>query len=77
MREYAVYILTNYSRTLYIGVTNNLQRRLYEHQHKLVSGFTTRYNISCLVYVETTSDIRTALGREKQIKSWSRSKKLP
>jgi putative endonuclease len=76
MKEYYVYIMTNRSGTLYTGITNDLQRRVYEHQHKLIPGFTAKYNISKLVYFETTTDIRTAIGREKQIKSWLRSKKV-
>jgi putative endonuclease len=74
-RQYYVYILTNQSRTLYIGVTNNLERRIYEHKHKLVPGFTAKYNITRLVYFEVTQDVLSALSREKQIKGWLRSKK--
>jgi putative endonuclease len=74
--QYFVYIMTNNSRTLYTGVTNDLNRRVYEHQNKLVEGFTKRYNITRLVYFETTSDIRAAIAREKQIKGWLRSKKI-
>ena len=76
MREYFVYILSSKSKTLYTGVTNNLERRVYEHKHKLIPGFTSRYNISRLVYFEATSDIRAAIAREKQIKGWTRSKKV-
>ena len=75
-REYYVYILTNRVRTLYVGVTNGLVRRVYEHKHKLVSGFTKKYNVTWLAYYESTSDIRAAIAREKQIKSWRRSKKV-
>jgi putative endonuclease len=74
MRTYYVYIATNRSRTLYIGVTNNLQRRHSEH----VSGrsnFTAKYNIDRIVYYETYMDIHQAIAREKQIKGWRRSKK--
>jgi putative endonuclease len=74
-RQYYVYILTNQSRTLYTGVTNNLERRIYEHKHKLVPGFTAKYNITRLVYFEVTQDVLSALSREKQIKGWLRSKK--
>jgi putative endonuclease len=75
-REYCVYILTNPSHTvLYIGVTGNLGRRLYEHQQKLVPGFSTKYNCTELVYVETTDYIEGAIEREKQLKNWSRKKK--
>lgn len=76
MREYYVYIMSNESGTLYTGVTNSLERRVHEHREKLVEGFTKKYNITRLVYYETFSDIREAIGREKQIKSWRRRKKL-
>jgi len=76
MKHYYVYILTNFSKTLYTGVTNNLQQRLYEHQHHLVAGFTSTYNITRLVYFEETSDVYAALAREKQIKGWMRAKKM-
>ncbi|GIK43025.1 MAG: nuclease [Chloroflexota bacterium] len=68
--------MTNRSRTLYTGVTNNLERRVYEHKRKLVPGFTSKYNITQLVYFEETPDIKTALAREKQIKGWVRAKKI-
>jgi putative endonuclease len=74
-RQYYVYILTNQSRTFYTGVRNNLERRIYEHKHKLVPGFTAKYNITRLVYFEVTQDVLSALTREKQIKGWLRSKK--
>ena len=61
---------------LYTGVTNNLQRRVYEHQHHLVAGFTSTYHITRLVYFEETSDVYAVLAREKQIKGWVRSKKI-
>jgi putative endonuclease len=72
---YYVYIMTNHSRALYTGVTNDLRRHMYEPRQKLVPGFTSKYNINCLVYFETTSDGRVALAREKQIKGWLRAKK--
>jgi len=75
-KEYYVYIMTNKSRTLYTGVTNNLMRRVYEHKNKLVAGFTSKYNIQFLVYYEAGSDINVAIAREKQIKGWLRAKKL-
>ena len=75
-RQYYVYILTNRVRTLYVGVTNDLVRRVYEHKHKLVPGFTKKYNVTWLAYYESTSDIRTAIAREKQIKAFRRSKKV-
>ena len=73
---YFVYIATNHSGTLYIGVTNNLERRMFEHKNRLVSGFTSRYKINRLVYYETTDNIRSAIEREKQLKGWSRAKKV-
>jgi putative endonuclease len=73
---YYVYIMTNKSKTLHTGVTNNLERRVYEHKHKLVAGFTSKYNITKLVYFEETNDVQVALAREKQIKGWLRSKKV-
>ena len=75
-RQYYVYIMTNRVRTLYVGVTNDLVRRVYEHKRKLVPGFTTKYNLTWLAYYEQTSDISSAIAREKQIKSWRRSKKV-
>ena len=76
MNQYYVYIMTNKSKTLYTGITNNLQRRVYEHKQKLIPGFTSKYNINQLVYYEITSDVNVALSREKQIKGWLRSKKI-
>jgi len=75
-KEYYVYIMTNKSRTLYTGVTNNLMRRVYEHKNKLVPGFTSRYNIQFLVYYECTCSIHVAIEREKQIKGLLRAKKI-
>ena len=75
MRQYYVYILSGYRRTLYIGVTNDIQRRVSEHKQKLVPGFTCQYNVDRLVYCETFSDVRDAIAREKQLKKWSRKKK--
>ena len=73
---YYVYILTNWDDSvMYIGVTSNLERRLYEHKNHLVKGFTEKYNVHKLVYFETTNDIRIALEREKQLKKWRREKK--
>ncbi len=65
MREFYVYILASRSRTLYAGVTNDFQRRAYEHKMKLVDGFTTKYTIDRLVYFESTEDVNTAISREK------------
>lgn len=75
-KEYFVYIMTNKSRTLYTGVTNNLMRRVDEHKRKLVHGFTSKYNIHFLVYYESTPNVHAALAREKQIKGWLRVKKI-
>ena len=75
-KTYYVYLLASKSRRLYVGVTNNLERRLYEHKHKLVDGFTKSYQIDCLVFFESTNDVRVALEREKEIKKWRREKKI-
>ncbi len=75
-KAYYVYLLTNHANTvLYTGVTNNLKRRIYEHKHKVIPGFTSKYNVNKLVYFEETSDVIAALQREKQIKGWLREKK--
>ena len=76
MPEYYVYIMTNKSRTLYVGVTNDLQRRVYEHKHKLIEGFTSKYNITKLAWYETYPDIQQAIEGEKRLKGWLRSKKI-
>lgn len=76
-KSYYVYIVTNKNNNvLYTGVTNDLQRRIYEHKNKIISGFTEKYNVNKLVYFEETSDIESAILREKQIKSGSRQKKV-
>ncbi|NLI70708.1 MAG: GIY-YIG nuclease family protein [Firmicutes bacterium] len=68
--------MTNKNNTvLYTGITNNLQRRIYEHKNKLAKGFTAKYNIDKLVYFECTSDIIAAISKEKKIKGWNRQKK--
>jgi putative endonuclease len=75
--RYTVYILTNAIRTvLYIGVTNGLLRRVWQHRNKALPGFTSRYNVNRLIHFESFHDIRDAIGREKQIKGWSRAKKV-
>ena len=76
MKTYFVYILSSRYRALYTGVTGDLNRRMFEHRHKIYEGFTKRYNISRLVYFESFTDVRAAIAREKQIKGWSRAKKL-
>ena len=76
-KTYAVYIMTNYSQTsFYIGVTGNLQKRVWDHKNKFVEGFTKRYNIDRLVYYELTDSVETALNREKQLKRWHRDWKI-
>jgi len=75
-RQYYVYIMTNRSRTLYVGVTNDLERRVHEHKSGSVEGFTKRYKINRLVYFDATSNIEGAIAREKEIKKWRRSKKI-
>ncbi len=75
-KQYYVYIMTNHSGTLYTGVTNNLERRLYEHRNGITPGFTSTYKITRLVYCETFTEIQQAIAREKQIKGWSRAKKV-
>lgn len=76
LKQYYVYIMANVARTLYVGVTNDLSRRVYEHKQKLVPGFTSKYNLARLVYFETSGDARAAIAREKQIKGWLRAKKI-
>lgn len=75
-KQYYVYILTNRTRRLYVGMTNDLFRRMHEHKQKLVPGFTSTYNITWLAYYETTDDVYSAISREKQIKAWGRIKKM-
>ena len=75
-REYYVYILTNWNnQVMYIGVTNDLKRRLYEHQQGFLEGFTKKYNVHKLVYFECCGEAKDAISREKQLKKWSRAKK--
>jgi putative endonuclease len=76
MKSYYVYTMASRSRTLYTGVTNDLERRVWEHRSKSVPGFTGRYRIERLVYCEVFTDVRMAIRREKQIKGWLRQKKL-
>lgn len=73
---YYVYLLTNSNnQVLYVGVTNDLRRRVYEHKNKFVKGFTEKYNVNKLFYFEQTMDIVSAITREKEIKKWRREKK--
>ena len=75
--QYYIYILANKRNgTLYIGVTSNLIKRLYEHKNNIIEGFTKKYNIHKLVYYETTNDIESAIRREKQLKKWNKKWKL-
>lgn len=76
MKNCYVYILSNRSKTLYIGVTGDLQRRMYEHRHKLINGFTKKYNLTSLVYFETFNNMQSAIQREKQLKNWHREWKI-
>ena len=76
-KNYYVYILASQRNgTLYIGVTNNLIRRVYEHKNKILKGFTSKYNVDQLVYYEHTHDIQSATQREKQLKKWKRKWEL-
>ncbi len=74
--QYYVYIMASFRRVIYVGVTRDLERRVYAHKQKALPGFTARYNVDRLVYVEGTGDILAALAREKEIKGWRREKKV-
>jgi putative endonuclease len=75
--QYYVYIMTNKSnKILYTGVTNNLEKIVYEHKNKLTGDYTKKYNINKLVFYERTNDIKSAIAREKQINGWFRIKKV-
>jgi putative endonuclease len=74
-KHYYVYIMASHSRVIYIGMTNDLRRRVAQHQQKLVEGFTQKYNCTLLVYYESTEDVHAALAREKELKGWRREKK--
>ena len=76
MKRYYVYIMTNHSKTLYIGMTNDLRRRVSEHKEKMIEGFTKRYKINQLVYFEEYDDVRYAIERETRLKTWSRQRKI-
>jgi putative endonuclease len=74
--QYHVYLLTNWNnKVMYVGITSDLKRRLFEHRNKSVEGVTTKYNIHKLVYYEATSDVQSPIAREKEIKKWRREKK--
>ena len=74
--QYYIYILRSTSGVFYIGVTNNLVKRVWEHKNKVVKGFTQKYNIDKLIYYEIYNDVETAILREKQLKNWNREKKI-
>ena len=76
IRTFYVYILASRSRVLYVGVTNNLARRMNEHRHGSLPSFTARYRVTRLVYFEEFADIRAAIAREKEIKGWVRRRKV-
>jgi len=76
MKSYYVYIVASISGTLYVGVTNNIRKRVDQHKKHLVPGFTDKYNVDRLLYVETLGDAHSAIRREKQIKAWRREKKV-
>ena len=74
--KYYVYLLTNWNnKVIYVGITNELTRRIYKHKNKMIKGFTEKYNVKKLVYFEETQDVNTAIEREKEIKKWRREKK--
>ena len=75
MKDYYVYIMSSHSGVLYIGVTSDLIKRVYEHKNELIDGFTKKYKTKKLVYYELTSDVLSAIEREKQLKKWRREKK--
>ena len=77
MKQYSVYILaSNKNGTLYIGMTNDLRRRVYEHKNHFIDGFTQKYNVDRLVYFEMTNDPQSAILREKRLKKWKRQWKI-
>ena len=75
-KAYSVYIMSNVAKMLYVGVTNNLEFRVFQHKAKQIDGYTRKYNLFKLVYFETFGDIRVAIAREKQIKGWVRAKRV-
>ena len=75
-KTFYLYIMASKTGTLYVGMTNNIKRRVYEHKHHLIPGFTDKYRIERLLYVETVNDPVSAIKREKQIKAWRREKKV-
>jgi len=76
VKTFYVYIMGSESGTLYVGITSDIKRRVYEHKNHLIPGFTHKYNIDRLLYIETMGDPASAINREKQIKAWRREKKV-
>lgn len=76
MKQYFVYILSSRNKVLYVGMTNELSRRIYEHKNGLIDGFTKKYNVHILVYYESQPDLESAIKREKQLKNWHRQWKI-
>ncbi|MCX6761567.1 MAG: GIY-YIG nuclease family protein [Candidatus Moranbacteria bacterium] len=76
MKQYFVYLLTNNSKALYVGFTSNLKNRTWEHKHKIIKGFTEKYNIDKIIYFEQSESVYGAIQREKQLKGWTRKKKI-
>jgi len=76
VRTYYVYIMASASRVLYVGVTNNIERRAVEHRQGRIPGFAAKYHVRQLVHGESFSDVRAAIAREKQLKRWLRAKKI-
>ncbi|MFQ5952334.1 MAG: GIY-YIG nuclease family protein [Candidatus Omnitrophota bacterium] len=75
MNQYYIYMMSSHSKVLYVGVTNDLVKRVYEHKNEFIEGFTKKYKTKKLVYYESTTDVESAIKREKQLKSWRREKK--
>ena len=76
MKNYFIYILSSKNKVLYVGMTNNLSRRIYEHKQRLIDGFTKKYNVDKLVYYEVHPDLKSVIKREKQLKNWHRQWKI-
>jgi putative endonuclease len=76
MKQYFVYILTNNSGALYVGFTSNLKNRIWEHKNKTIKGFTEKYNIDKIIHFEQSENVYSAIQREKQLKGWTRKKKI-
>jgi putative endonuclease len=76
MKNFHIYIMSSKTGTLYTGITSNIKKRVYEHKNHLIPGFTDKYNVNRLVYVEIFGEALSAIAREKQIKRWRREKKV-